>query len=1552
MVVLVGLLTALPLLPISSSQIASGQTGWTWYKTDTHIHSVFSGDALDDLGIMSQTAKNHGYNALFLTDHNLAGDFPISKFVANHIAFDDAYNYWTPATGGSLSSTTNALDTTTVNTGTQSLHLKSSSSTFGETFIWEKRGPSFTSSKIVLKFSVYPKRIDPGSGVGVSIALGGDPSAPGSFVDGYTTQDGIIHPGRSAVFVWQLGSTRTASSNPERRVITHALGSYTLNAWNTYTIDVTAALNELPASERPLIYNAVTSEKLMVAANGGTADALFDTYTLDGDTAAADSFVYRNSIIHQFDNDSFKIFPSVERGISEHAQRFNYGITDPSQFSSVINGVDSILSTQQSGYPAMLNHPGLDGGVTTQQAISNKGYGADVIEVRTALMIQAWDGILNQGVQILGSWSSDSHHASFTPATFIFAPSLDFDSLMRSFYEGRTYNARNSFGGRIIFNLDNSVDPYPARYPVFVPANQASAPVSLAVTGGLRVGDQVRWFSNGGQIATDVASGSTYSATKSIPLTGNWTYVRAEVWSGTTFQGTTQPIFFRDVATMPAGIRFNVDGVTTRSGQQYTRLSTQGVTSSTWDATAQGLTLDLTDPTGALVRMTMATPNAPAAVKLDGVAVPQASSRSAFDSASGSIWFFDTSSESLLLKVLHASNLARLRVELSAGIDTQPPSAPTKLIATVANNRHVDLNWNAATDANGVTAYDIYRSGTLLASLGKVTTYADTSVSTNGSYTYEYIVRARDAAGNVSAASNTALAFSDGFETGNFAQWSGTSSLVIESTNVASGVKAAQGTSPATVGGATGPAFAEKQLATGQNELYYRVRFKLLSPAWTNTVYLLRVRTAANASLLGLYVSSSGAKLGYQLTSGGTTSNATSATAVSLGAWHEAQVRVRVDGAGATGQVDVWYDGTPVPGLGTAVSLGTTPIGKLVLGETATSRTFNMAFDDIAASSGQLPYLGPVGSPTPTATNTPASTSTRTPTNTITPTATATLASGNTPTFTPTKPPTATKTATPTNTATSTLTPAPALLADGFESGDLSKWTSVSGLTVQQTEVANGAWAARGTSTGAAGTSAYRQLSSAQNDVYYQLRFKIISQGSTASLYLLRFRTGTGSSQIGLYVNGNGKLSYRNDISTAVSTSATTVTPGEWHEIQVHGIVNGVNGLIEVWLDGTIITDLSRTENLGTVGIGRIQVGDNATGKTYDVAFDDVLVDTRFIGATSAATISQSAAMSQSATNVSPTISATTPQATATPTQLPVASLPFADDFESGTLAKWTSVKDLGIQRGGHESGYAAHAASDGRAGSTAMIALAKPQSDLYARSVFEIANHGNKTVTLLTLRGESGRVVSLFVAGTGKLSISNGIDGSIARSAEVIQAREWHEVQVHASIASGTLEVWLDGQRVDALSGTAALGSKPISEVLLGDPAKNRVYEVLFDDVAVDVNSIKPEVLATPTSTPTPTATATLKASAISAPTIAPTATQTPSDTPNLPPTETPTPELPTVTQVPDSDGDGVLDPQDQCPGAPDTGVDSDGDGIDDGCDPTPFGDPTATAVPTEGTT
>jgi acid phosphatase type 7 len=172
--------------------------------------------------------------------------------------------------------------------------------------------------------------------------------------------------------------------------------------------------------------------------------------------------------------------------------------------------------------------------------------------------------------------------------------------------------------------------------------------------------------------------------------------------------------------------------------------------------------------------------------------------------------------------------------------------------------------------------------------------------------------------------------------------------------------------------------------------------------------------------------------------------------------------------------------------------------------------------------------------------------------------------------------------------------------------------------------VASGAWAARATSPNASGTptAAYasKTLNAAQTDLYYRIKFKL-GNTPTTTLYLGKFRTSTNGSILGVYVSNTGKLSLRNDAGPATRISNQSVSPGMWHEVQVHvrvDVANPAAGQVEVWYDGAPVADLSRAENLGANPVARLQLGENDATRTFDLVFDDVTADTQFITSSSA----------------------------------------------------------------------------------------------------------------------------------------------------------------------------------------------------------------------------------------------------------------------------------------------------------------------------------------------
>lgn len=92
--------------------------------------------------------------------------------------------------------------------------------------------------------------------------------------------------------------------------------------------------------------------------------------------------------------------------------------------------------------------------------------------------------------------------------------------------------------------------------------------------------------------------------------------------------------------------------------------------------------------------------------------------------------------------------------------DTTPPSNVSGLVTTAAGSAQINLSWTAATDNVGVAGYNVYRcqgagcTPTVQVATPSGTTFNDTGLS--ASTAYVYCVRARDGAGNLSAAcSNT-----------------------------------------------------------------------------------------------------------------------------------------------------------------------------------------------------------------------------------------------------------------------------------------------------------------------------------------------------------------------------------------------------------------------------------------------------------------------------------------------------------------------------------------------------------------------------------------------------------------------------------------------------------------------------------------------------------------------------------------------------------------------------------------------------------------------------
>jgi len=112
---------------------------------------------------------------------------------------------------------------------------------------------------------------------------------------------------------------------------------------------------------------------------------------------------------------------------------------------------------------------------------------------------------------------------------------------------------------------------------------------------------------------------------------------------------------------------------------------------------------------------------------------------------------------SYIIRAINNTGASATNAPVSAvtGLDLTKPTSPLSLTVTGFSPTSVTLRWNAATDNVGVVGYDIYVNGTKAytsTTLTSQVTFTVPSLITNT--LYNFVVRARDAAGNSSEASN------------------------------------------------------------------------------------------------------------------------------------------------------------------------------------------------------------------------------------------------------------------------------------------------------------------------------------------------------------------------------------------------------------------------------------------------------------------------------------------------------------------------------------------------------------------------------------------------------------------------------------------------------------------------------------------------------------------------------------------------------------------------------------------------------------------------------
>lgn len=188
--------------------------------------------------------------------------------------------------------------------------------------------------------------------------------------------------------------------------------------------------------------------------------------------------------------------------------------------------------------------------------------------------------------------------------------------------------------------------------------------------------------------------------------------------------------------------------------------------------------------------------------------------------------------------------------------------------------------------------------------------------------------------------------------------------------------------------------------------------------------------------------------------------------------------------------------------------------------------------------------------------------------------------------------------------------------ADGFESGGFGAWPSVvtgsdGQAVVQSSIVRTGTRAARFTMTTTTGSVAYARtpFSTPLQRPIASGSFRFQAEGGAgANAPLLRLFDPNGTRLLSLYRQNQTGGQIWVQHSGRFERTAAVVPLQTWASVEVRVVLAGAGtSTVQVSVDGAVVYQVANA-NVGTVGVGFVQIGNDTRGQALDVAVDDVAV--------------------------------------------------------------------------------------------------------------------------------------------------------------------------------------------------------------------------------------------------------------------------------------------------------------------------------------------------------